>query len=76
MDVENLISEFKDVYNKEGKDNLEVQVPFLCRLADVYLERGRLDPRSNWTSILKVGTISITLSHIVMLIAIIYAFVH
>lgn len=57
MEVANLMAEFKNVYHchSQGKHNLEAQIPYLSRLGDIYLERGKVDPEKNWTSILKVS---------------------
>ena len=48
------ISEFKDLYENEGRFNLSVQVPYLSQLGDHYAAMGSKDPTQNWTSVLKV----------------------
>ena len=48
------VSEFKLLYEKEGRFDLQVQVPYLSQLADHYAAMGSKDPTQNWTSILKV----------------------
>ena len=47
-------SEFKDLYEKKGRFNLSVQVPYLSQLGDHYASMGFKDPTQNWTSVLKV----------------------
>ena len=48
------VSEFKLLYEKEGRFNLSVQVPYLSQLGDHYAAIGSKDPTHNWNSVLKV----------------------
>ena len=53
------VSEFKLLYEKEGRFNLSVQVPYLSQLGDHYAAIGSKDPTHNWTSVLKVCSFGI-----------------
>ena len=55
-------SEFKRVYEEEGKFNLSApSVPYLVQLAEIYQEDGSDGPVQKWTSILKVGRVHVNL---------------
>ena len=54
---EELISEFKVVYENNGKDDLVSQVPYLSRLAEHYEATAALDG-NDWVNLLKVCDVS------------------
>lgn len=54
-DVRELVAEFKASYREKGKDDLKSQVPFLSRLADVYVKRAETSSMK-WVELLKVSS--------------------
>ena len=60
--VKELIDEFKAVYKQNGRYNLLSQVPYLSRLAEIYVKRSKTSSLK-WVELLKVR---IAMNHIML----------
>ena len=53
LDVNDLMEKFKAAYKQNGRYNLMSQVPYLSRLAEIYVKRSKTSSLK-WVELLKV----------------------
>ena len=70
LDVTELMDEFKAVYRRNGRYDLKSQVPYLSRLAEIYMKRSEASSLK-WVELLKVRSL---MNHLGWLIVYFYDF--